>query len=883
MLVVGALVSLGMTAEAAAPAGTPNVQVRVGDDTGDVTPELPQDCPRDSTPQWVGNGEGISQSTTGGNNDMDCIRVRILNHTMSTEYSRDFKLCLGLPYESGCTPWASEGGGLSPVIPSADGHIRGAQVYVVDRDMPYVGMKITRVAAGVQFYYRKNNEACKGSSGMVFSGNNGEESGWAFGEQRDNDPGCARIGLQVTQQLPPDAQYVADTVPRTAQASTNYAAQITMRNKGQSWTSDRIIVPEQNNCNPQNDGDTCDDTYTVESTNFVLKRTDETTLTAPATLPYRRVISVHYVRVSGESCEIEPGGGGNVMQSVPTGILARAWRAIAPVAFALPQPGVEICTQYNFVSRSESPLRDVYINTDTDFAVTVGTPATNGTYNLTYRMYKVDAQELFGETATMPITVGTGAGIGLTCQTVSQTISPGQVASYSVSASSINGFSGPVTVRVSAGLPANTTFVSSSMNLAASSTASTIVPVITSSSTPAGTSELTFEATGTGIAPQTCTSELVVRRIAALVVTPSMNRIGSGEEAQYQATYYPFGIASGSGQPVTVGSDWSASIPGVGIPVGSGLFRGVATGTTEIWAAYQGIQASSSLIVGNLGATLTVVPNTASVQVGGQATVAAWYDADGNPSTNNAVNVTTDSAWSSGSESIAHSLNNGTYVGVSSGNTQMQAIYYPVGGGYLTAVGTITVGGGGGASLRLDPTNASVQMGDDTQVRAKYDADGASGPVAEIDVTTSSVWSSDDSAKVSSRGNGLFHGVNSGSAGIHATYDPPTGSPLTADGSVTVGGISLSCTFTANPSSLFIPPLRTTNLNWNCERPASCIVTNMTDSPFPQIATGGQSGVVQPRPQHTTRYQLNCDAGASIVEKTVRVFDVTTRIEILPN
>jgi hypothetical protein len=271
------------------------------------------------------------------------------------------------------------------------------------------------------------------------------------------------------------------------------------------------------------------------------------------------------------------------------------------------------------------------------------------------------------------------------------------------------------------------------------------------------------------------------------------------------------------------------------------------------------------------------------VQIGGQATVAAWYDADGNPATNNSINVTGDSGWTSGSESIAHSLNNGTYVGVSSGNTQMQAVYYPGTGGYLTAAGTITVGGGGGATLRLDPTNSSVQMGDDTQVRAKYDADGVSGPVAEVDVTTSSVWSSDTPAIASSRGNGLFHGVSSGNASIHATYDPPVGAPITANGSVAVGGLSLGCTFTANPSSLFIPPLRTTNLNWNCERPASCIVTNMTDSPFPQIATGGQSGLVQPRPQHTTRYQLNCDSGASIVDRTVRVFDVTTRIEILPN
>lgn len=885
VMLASASLSLESIARAASPAGTPNVQIRIGDDKGDVSPELPRDCGRDVSP-WVGNGEGVALLPPGGNNDADCIQVRILGGSMGTEYARDFKICLGLPSAIGCTPWASEGGGFSGTYYNGNGHINGAQIFVVDRDMPVTGMKVTNVQAGVQFYYQKDNGPCRGSSGMAFS--SGAESVWAYGEQQDNDPGCGRVGLLATQVLPPNAQYVSDTVPDVAQASTDYDASITMRNTGMTWASDQIITPEQNNCDPQENGETCSDVYVVQSGAFQLKRVDTSALTAPATLPYKRTINVTYTRYRGEDCEIVPGGEiDGPIEQLQQASAGRSWigrvaSALVPTAYALPQPGTTVCRTFDFVSRYETPARDVNFNATADFPVTVGTPAAAGTYNLQYQMQRIGTGTVFGEVADIPVTIeGDGQGVGLSCRTVSQTVDAGQVASYSVGASSLNGFAGDVRVTAS-NLPVAATADPIDITVPAGGTGNGILPVLTDAATPAGTYSLTFTATAPSIAPRTCTSELVVRSGATLVVSPVWQQAGVGAQATFGASFDSDGPA-GPAAPVDVTSAaaWSAGIPGIAQSLGNGRFMANATGTTPVVAAYNGITGTASLEVGTPAATFRIEPANASVLVGGQVAVRAMLDPDGS-GPQAAFDATGDSAWSSGSTAIAQSLGNGSFRGVAAGRTTMIAVYELSTGNYLTASGNLDVNDADSARLEIVPSSASTQVGAQVSVRALYYPDGGTDISSAQDVTGSAEWTSSNPGVAASIGGGVYRGVAPGSAPITARYDAGNVSGnITGNGTISVGQVGGGgCTFTASPSSLFIPPQRPATLSWQCDHPTSCTITNVTDGGT--VASGNESGSGQHSPRHTTTYRLSCDNGATLLDKIVRVFDVTTRIEILP-
>ncbi len=903
-LVISALagVATGLVAYATSPSGTPDVQIRIGDDMNDSTPELPQDCPRDMS-AWRGHGEGVAYFSTGGANDSDCIQVRILNHSPSTQYTRDFKLCLGIPYNMTCTPWASEGGGLSGQVSNGTGNIKGAQIWVVDRNMPIAGMKMDNVQAGVQYFYQKDNNACRGTSGMVWSG--GPESGWAYGEHRDNDPGCARIGLSVRQVLPPNAQYVADTVPRSADASSTYQAAITMRNKGLTWNSDGIAVPERNNCanSVPNNGDICYDSYVVQSSNFVLRRIDQTAqLIAPATLPYKRNINVTYERAIGEECEFEPGGGGcgnggnnpNQTNNMRRSLMSSALGVAVPTALALPcgpggGGGTTVCTQYNYVNRFEVPLRDVYLDATTDFPITVTTPGEPGIYTLRYQMVQVGGgnqpNEQFGDIVEIPITVGdSNPGIGLSCTTLSRTVQPGDPADFAFSVSGTGGFSGQVTVGVSSALPAGVTAASTTLTLPPTPRNGLVV-LMTSGSTPSGTYPITLRATAQGVQPRDCQAELIVTGGGAtLTVAPPSQRIGIGQFGQFTATYDPDG-PSGPQQPygVTAPADWWSDVPAVATATGPGTFRGTATGTTVIWAGYAGLQASAVLEVRNCPPSgciedgyVEIVPSSAFTNVGAEVSVRAYYY-PGGQAVGNGVDVTADSYWASGSNAIATVAGDGRYRGVAVGNTTMHASY-PIPGTnpvqYLAATGDLEVRNPGDASLTIEPFSREIQVGSTASYAAWYDPDG-NGPAPRQNVTGSANWDGD--SFVTHQGNGAFRGDSPGNGSVYANY----GGEFASAG-ITVTGTPGLCTFSASPNRLFIPPPRSTTLPWQCQQPTSCTIrVNGGPRNGQVIATGGQNGSGQDQPPYSTTYRLNCDNGFQ-QDVRVRVFNVSTRIEILP-
>jgi len=943
------------------------------------------------------------------------MQVRILDSSPSTVYTQDFMLCLDLGNSYGCTGWASEVGFGDTGQLRNGGSIKQAAVRVWTREMPVPGMTLTNVRVGAQLFYQKNNDACRGSSGMQFS--SGSESAWAYGEQQDNDPGCGKLAFSVTQVVPPDAQYVSDTVPRAADPSASFASSITMRNTGYSWNSDNILVPEQNGCEAYllangHDGDTCNDSYVVESTNWVLKRTDQTAVTAPETLRYRRAIGVTYTFSDFRFCEEGSGGpiGPQTVRDGSSSPLSWLMSRVIPTALAVRNPSDPICTTFRGVTRSETPYGDVFRGYTADFPIALTVPAAAGAYELKYQMYRVDQAQLFGETARMPIVVGSGGPqeIGLSCQTISQTVTAGQAASYAVSVTPRNGFAGPVSIEVASGLPANTTSPGATVNVTASTTANAIVPVLTTASTPASTSTLVLRATAQGVTPQQCTSQLIVRRAdtppqATLTVSPSTQRVPVGVTGSYTASYDPDGPQGPqAAQDVTAQAAWSAELPQIGQSTGGGSFRGVAEGQTRVFATYQQVPGNALLVVGDDDPaaipSLVLQPDEVALRPGEQGSFRAYYDADG-PFRDEfePVEVTAQSAWVSGAPSIATSQGGGVYRGVADGSTYGEARYAipagsPTRGGYepgdiLAASGSIVVDddagvasfdvlpgsatmrvgetrlfrayydadgplrravrpidvsssatwsssapstassqgngsyrgerigsaqasasyqpssgallsdtadiavaetpdpGAGAATFQVQPGSATIQVGAQTSFRAYYDADGPEGRLRPVDVSAQAQWSSDETATASSLGNGTYRGNSVGRTTARAEYAPETGAAMNGTAGITVvpvTGGGGECTFSASPTSLFVPPARSTTLSWSCEQPTTCTV-GVIDTPRAgtQVTAGGQSGSGSDAPPFSTTYRLGCANGVQ-KDLRVRVFDVTTRVEILP-
>ncbi len=784
-------------------------------DTGANSPNLPGDC------QGAGQrfGWGTWVRDTINNDNSDCAKVRITNP--ASRYTDDFRVCFSLgsgwDETTRCTPWASEGGGpIQTRTSTYDWAIGYMQIWTESRPLA-AGGYIENVRVGIQWYELPDGGSCGASGGMQWASQSQPESNWTYGGARDNDPGCARIALEASAVAPYNAASEGSNLSgQTLTAGTQYTGasnfRVLMRNTGHTWQSTQE-VRRTGNCDgyePGPDEEDCTYTKVMTSPNVKLQRIDSEPFnfgTAPVRLSYEREVQVRHSSVLITFCEYQyptnPGGGGPVILNSrvdnPLGISV----ASANVEMPIDEPPIEpTCIPYEEWVEvvTETPGSAIVAPAVGTFPIgTFTTPPANGEYTLRFRMVKTDgpsagtdAQGFFGEVANVPVTIGGGsAGVGISCPVAELTVQAGQTASYAVSVSSLGGFAGQVQVTPS-GMPSGATSPGATLTLAAGSSTSGIVPIMTAASTPAGTSTITFTATAPGVASSTCTSLLVVQ--------------GAGGAA-----------------------------------------------------------------------TLDVRPDTAQVDVGDQVTYSAHYDPDGSgPAPEQDVTANTATVWSSQTAS-ANPLGAGRFEGVSPGSGTIRATYLS-----LSANASIDVTGtpSGTPTLQVRPGSATVDVGQSATYGAYFDPDG-SGPSGETNVTNASAWSFSGTV-ASNDGSGRYTGLVPGSGTVRATYDLPgfVGSTVSATAGLTVRGSGLSCTFTANPMSLFIPPLRATTLSWSCDQPTSCVVTNVTRSR--QVGTGNEAGSLQDRPAESTTYELNCGNGAFVDDLRVRVFDVTTRIEILP-
>jgi len=192
------------------------------------------------------------------------------------------------------------------------------------------------------------------------------------------------------------------------------------------------------------------------------------------------------------------------------------------------------------------------------------------------------------------------------CNTLSKTVTAGSSTVYDTTVTAQNGFNSSVTVSITSGLPAGASHTPVTLTPASSPGSVASVPVTTSSSTPVGTYNLTFDATGGGKS-HTCTSQLVVTNgtptLISLDVTPSSSNILVGATQVYAASAQ---YSDGSSAVVTSSTTFSSSD-----------------------TAIASLQSAPSTFIGNIDGTVTItgqyteglitVVDTASLEVGNKA------------------------------------------------------------------------------------------------------------------------------------------------------------------------------------------------------------------------------------------------------------------------
>ena len=503
-----------------------------------------------------------------------------------------------------------------------------------------------------------------------------------------------------------------------------------------------------------------------------------------------------------------------------------------------------------FITRT--PYLVVRASQSVPFRTAFTTPEA-GNYTLRFQLTKTDgaapgtdAQGRFGEVATIPITVVTADGgngdpqtpapaprLGFSCPVAEQIVEQGGSVSYSVNVSSRNAFEGAVAIAATQ-LPADATSPGASTSLTAGESKSLLVAVRTAATTPVGTHTVVFTASGEGVSDETCQSRLIVQAAAdenanaTLEIRPASAEVEVGQQVLFSAYYDPDGNGSEPEIAVTNVAAWSINDGAIAENGDDGRFTGRYPGAGIATAAYEGLTRSANLTV------------AAGVQAG--------------------IAVATDGTnWQSslsGEESLTGVDLRGAIATPLTGPTRYT--FY----------------------CNRPDAGLDVTSGFDLQTTTNQDQHTATNL---CDYTQPGTYT----AKVIVERAG-FAAEARATIVVQARNDDPTdpndpNDPTDPTDPNDPNNGRISCTFRANPKTLFIPPAKATTLSWTCDAPAACTVTNVTDSA--QVGSGNENGSATDRPNSTKVYRLNCNGtngGTFTEDLTLRVFDVTTRVEILP-
>ncbi len=291
---------------------------------------------------------------------------------------------------------------------------------------------------------------------------------------------------------------------------------------------------------------------------------------------------------------------------------------------------------------------------------------------------------------------------------------------------------------------------------------------------------VTLSATLLGV---TATTSIQVNNASptALQVIPAVSTIALGTKSQLQAIAT---FSDGSTQDVSAQALWSSDNPVIASVDSQGQVSGNGIGQASITATLGSVSRSVSLTITNAIATsLQIIPPTASLPAGTKL----QFQAIASFSDNSSQDVSDQVSWISSDNSVAVIDQYGEATAVSTGGTNISALFQGVSSNtVLLVVTNATVSS---VQVVLDSGSGTLAKGSSVQFKAQAVlSDGST-----LDVSNQAAWVSSDQTKVTIDTQGLATGVAVGTSTITASVNGVTsaGTILTVTNAI-IGQIQIT-------------------------------------------------------------------------------------------
>jgi uncharacterized protein YjdB len=253
--------------------------------------------------------------------------------------------------------------------------------------------------------------------------------------------------------------------------------------------------------------------------------------------------------------------------------------------------------------------------------------------------------------------------------------------------------------------------------------------------------------------------------LQSIAVTPADPSIPNGTTEQFTATGT---FSDHSTQDLTKQVVWASAAPGVATisnaSGSNGLATSVATGSSSISAALDGVTGSTTLtVVAAALQSISVTPANPSIPDGSTD----QFTATGTYSDHSTQDLTTKATWASGQTTVATIDAAGLATGVGMGSSTITAMFDGVSGST-----SLTVAAPALQSIAITPANPSVAKG----LTEQFTATGTYTDKSTQDVTADVSWVSATQSVATVTSAGLASAVATGDSTISATLDGVTGS-----------------------------------------------------------------------------------------------------------
>ncbi len=279
------------------------------------------------------------------------------------------------------------------------------------------------------------------------------------------------------------------------------------------------------------------------------------------------------------------------------------------------------------------------------------------------------------------------------------------------------------------------------------------------------TTPVTISAAQSPAAPGTTTATVIPASITSIAITPGTSGLAVGTSRQYTATAT---LNNGSTANYTTQVTWSSdNTAAATVGAHSGLVSGIAAGTANITATYNGVTSPAlNLSVNAVNVTsITVTPISPIMPIG----VTQRFSATALFSDSSTQDISFNATWTSGTTSVATINSSGFASSVGMGTTNITAAFL----GVTSPPALLTVDTSTLTSIAISPSSTVLPVGKTIQ----FNANGKYTDGLTFSLTNLAAWSSSNPSLVSINAQtGSANTLQSGpSVNITAFYQTQTG------------------------------------------------------------------------------------------------------------